>query len=726
MNKPTIEGLPAPIGLYNPEFEHDACGIGFVANIGGERTHEIVELALKALVNLTHRGAIDIDARTGDGAGLLTQIPYKILRKDLKAWGVKLKDDSSLGVGMIFFPLEDELAREKCRLIIEESLRHYELEFYGWRKVPIDRSAIGDKADDTRPEIEQVLFGKPDSMSDAEFDDTIYLCRKVIEGSVLQRNIPGFYICSMSARTIVYKGMFVAPQLAVFFQDLKSPLFETALAVLHQRYSTNTFPQWRLAQPFRMICHNGEINTLAGNKNWTQARERQYSKDLILGARIRKIMPIIQPGGSDSAAFDNVLESVVHSERSIVHSLSMLMPPAWEHHDEMPQDQKDFFKYHSTLAEPWDGPAAIAFTDGRIVGATLDRNGLRPARYKITKGNQIIFASEVGVINLADDEVIEKGRLGPGKMIAVDTETGTVYRNDELKSKLAGREDYGMWLKKNLQEYPGDGSVATPAVLEAKSEDALSLVMRQKIYGYTHEDVRRVLFSMFKSGKEAIGSMGDDTPLAVLSSRAKPLHHFFKQRFAQVTNPPIDPIRESAVMSIFVNIGPRGSMYSESPEHARMLRMDSPVLTPKSFAWIVKHGERVDFRVGRIDATFEVSGGVKALEGAIAEICRRGEKLIADGATILIISDRNVSADRAPVPSLLAVGALHHHLIRAGRRLSASIIAESGETRDPHLFAALLGYGAAAIFPFVIYEEINAIYEKTPDLLDGLTGDQAT
>ena len=720
MNKPTIEGLPAPIGLYNPEHEHDACGIGFVANIGGERTHEIVELALRALVNLTHRGAIDMDARTGDGAGLLTQIPHKLFKKELAAWGVKLKDVNSLGVGMIFLPLEDELAREKCRLIVEEALHHYELEFYGWREVPVDRSAIGDKADDTRPQIEQVLFGKPESMSDAEFDDTIYLCRKVIEGSVLQRNIPGFYICSMSARTIVYKGMFVAPQLPVFFKDLKSPLFETALAVLHQRYSTNTFPQWRLAQPFRMICHNGEINTLAGNKNWTQARERQYSKDLILGARIRKTMPIIQPGGSDSAALDNVLESIVHSERSIVHSLSMLMPPAWEHHDEMPAEQKDFFKYHSTLCEPWDGPAAIAFTDGRVVGATLDRNGLRPARYKITKGNQIVFASEVGVINLTDDEVVEKGRLGPGKMIAVDTETGRVFRNNELKSVLAGREKYGTWLKKNLSEYPGDDAVDVAAAKPA-SADALSLVTRQKIYGYTHEDVRRVLFSMFKNGKEAIGAMGDDTPLAVLSARAKPLHHFFKQRFAQVTNPPIDPIRESAVMSLFVNIGKRGSMYSESPEHARMLRFPSPVLTPKSFAWIEKQGEREDFRVGRIDATFEIAGGVAALDSAVTELCKRGEKLIGDGATILIVSDRNVSADRAPIPSLLAVGALHHHLIRMGRRLSASIIAESGETRDPHLFAALLGYGAAAIYPFVIYEEIASIFEKTPDLMDGLS-----
>ncbi|MCC6546983.1 glutamate synthase large subunit [Candidatus Sumerlaeota bacterium] len=720
MTKPTIEGLPAPIGLYNPESEHDACGIGFVANIDGNRTHEIVQLALRALVNLTHRGAIDMDARTGDGAGLLTQIPYKLFRKDLASWGVTLKDDSSLGVGMIFFPLEDELAREKCRLIVEESLRHYELEFHGWREVPVDRSAIGDKADDTRPQIEQVLFGKPESMSDAEFDDTIFLCRKVIEGSVLQRGIPGFYICSMSARTIVYKGMFVAPQLPVFFKDLKSPLFETAIAVLHQRYSTNTFPQWRLAQPFRMTCHNGEINTLAGNKNWTQARERQYSKDLILGARIRKIMPIIQPGGSDSAAFDNVLESIVHSERSIVHALSMLMPPAWEHHDEMPRDQKDFYKYHSTLAEPWDGPAAIAFTDGRIVGATLDRNGLRPARYKITKGNQIVFASEVGVINLTDDEVIEKGRLGPGKMIAIDTQTGTIYRNDELKSKLAGREDYGKWLKKNLQEYPGDDTVAAPAVKPA-TEGALSLVTRQKMYGYTHEDVRRVLFTMFKSGKEAIGAMGDDTPLAVLSARAKPLHHFFKQRFAQVTNPPIDPIRESAVMSLFVNIGRRGSMYSESPEHARMLRLASPVLTPAAFAWIEKQGEREDFRVGRIDATFEIAGGTQALDDAVTAVCQRGEKLIADGATILILSDRNISAARAPIPSLLAVGALHHHLIRVGRRLSASIIAESGETRDPHLFASLLGYGAAAVYPFVIYEEIASLCEKTPDLLDSLS-----
>ncbi len=725
------EGLPQAVGLYRPEMERDACGIGFVADIGGNRSHSIIELALKALVNLTHRGAIDMDAKTGDGAGLLTQIPYKLFRRDLEKWGVNLARNTDLGVGMIFLPREDELAREKCRLIVEEALLHYELEFYGWRKVPVDRTAIGDKADETRPAIEQVLFGRPATMSEGEFDDTIYLCRKVIEGSILQRRINGFYICSMSSKTIVYKGMFVAPQLPVFYQDLKSPLFESALAVLHQRYSTNTFPQWRLAQPFRMMGHNGEINTLAGNKNWTRARELQYSKDLILGARMRKMMPIIQPGGSDSAALDNVLESILHSERSIIHSISMLMPPAWEHNDEMPQNHKDFFKYHSCLSEPWDGPAAITFTDGRIVGATLDRNGLRPARYKITKDNRIVFASEVGVLNLPDDEVIEKGRLGPGKMIAIDTETGKVFRDEEIKSMLSEREAYGDWLKKNISEIPSrthltqkfHGQAQKDAAESAKS--GLSLATRQKIYGYNHEDVRRVLFGMFKSGKEPIGSMGDDTPLAVLSARAKPLHHFFKQRFAQVTNPPIDPIRESMVMSLFVNLGRSGSMFTESPEHARKLRLSSPVLTPEDMAWIEAQANGTDFLSARLDATFDVKGGTAALDKALAALCERGERLIDEGASILIVSDRKISAKSAPIPSLLAVGCLHHHLIRVGKRLNASIIAESGETRDTHLFAALLGFGASAVYPFVVYEEIATLCEKTPDLLDGLPYDKA-
>ncbi len=725
----TIDGLPAEQGLYRHADERDACGIGFCADISGSRSHAIIQLAQKAVINLTHRGAIDMDAKTGDGAGLLTQIPYKLFRRDLEKWNVRLDRNQDLGVGMVFFPREDELAREKCRLIVEEALEHYELRFFGWRRVPVDRTAIGDKADDTRPVIEQVLFGRPETMGVQDFERTIYLCRKVIEGSILRRRIPDFYICSMSSRTVCYKGMFVAPQLPTFYRDLKSPLYESALAVLHQRYSTNTFPQWRLAQPFHMVCHNGEINTLQGNRNWLRAHEQRILKDASSGS-LRKIMPIIQAGGSDSAALDNSLEAIALSGRSILQAVPMLLPPAWEHNPEVPEDHRALYKYNSCLMEPWDGPAAIAFTDGRVVGATLDRNGLRPARYKITRNNHIVFGSEVGILNLPDEDVVEKGRLGPGRMIAVDTEERRVIKDGEIKSELGARQPYGDWIAEHMVEIPerkallqksfesGDGIPAPP-------EDALSLVTRQKIYGYTHEDVRRVLFSMFKSGKEAIGSMGDDTPLAVLSNRAKPVHHFFKQRFAQVTNPPIDPIRESAVMSLFVNLGRRGSLFEESPEHARLLRLSSPMLTPAEIRWIEEPG-RPGIESGRIDATFEADGGETALDEALQAICRRGEELIAEGKTILLLSDRNVGVKRAPVPSLLAVGALHHHLIRAGKRLDCSIVCETGECRDTHHFATLLGYGASAVYPYIVYEEINRIVEKTPDLLDGLDAQQCT
>jgi len=717
------EGLPEAQGLYRPEMEHDACGIGFVADIAGRPTHKIIQQALKSLINLTHRGAIDIDAKTGDGAGILTQIPYKLLQRDLDNWGVHLENNSELGVGMIFLPREDNLAREKCRLIIEEALNHYEFRLFGWRQVPIDRMAIGDKADDSRPVIEQVLFGRPEGLAPEKFEETIHLCMNVIEGSILKRRINGFYICSLSSRTIVYKGMFVAPQLPNFYQDLKSPLYESALAVFHQRYSTNTFPQWRLAQPFRLVCHNGEINTLQGNKNWVRAIESQLARDPVDGPRIRKMIPIIQPGGSDSAALDNTLDAVVKSGRSILHAVPMMIPPAWEHNDELPADQKEFFKFHSTLTEPWDGPAAICFTDGRFVGATLDRNGLRPARYKITKDNTIIFGSEVGILNLPDDEVVEKGRLGPGRMIAVDTKNGTVLKDEQIKSRLASAQPYGKWLKENLTELPARETVESVRATTATPADGLPLAARQKLYGYNHEDVRRVLFSMIKTGKEAIGSMGDDTPLAVLSSRPKPLHHFLKQRFAQVTNPPIDSIREAEVLSLFVNLGPRRSLFLETPEHARLLRLDTPILTPGQFKWI-EDQKLPGLSCARIDATFEVAGGFDAMDKAVDAIQKEGERLIDEGAAILVISDRNVGADRMAVPSLVATGALHHHLIRVGKRLSASIVVESGECRDTHLFAALLGYGASAVYPFIVYEEIDRLNATTPELLDGLTPEQ--
>ncbi len=723
MNSTEVSELPPKQGLYNPEFEQDSCGIGFIADIAGNRSHRILSLAIKSVINLTHRGAIDMDAKTGDGAGILTQIPYKIFRKDIEQMGERLDRNSDLGVGMIFLPREDEVAREKCRLIIEEALYHYDLIFLGWRKVPVDRTAIGDKADSSRPAIEQVLFKRPEGMASDVYEDTIYKCRKVVENSVTKRGIKGFYICSMSSKTIVYKGMFVAPQIPFFYQDLASEDYETAIAVFHQRYSTNTFPQWRLAQPFRMLCHNGEINTLQGNKNWVRSLESQVLKSNRSDKELRRLMPIIQPGGSDSAALDNTLEGIVRTGRPMVKGVTMMMPPAWEHNKEMPAEQRDLFKYLSCLMSPWDGPAAVCYTDGRFVGATLDRNGLRPARYKISKDGIIVFGSEVGTISLPDSEVLEKGRLGPGKMLAVDTQEAKLYKDDELKSQLAAEHPYAEWLSEQLKEVPERSTLLTKYFESAPKEDPVSedltLVTLQKLFGYTYEDVRRVLFSMFKSGKEAIGSMGDDTPLAVLSSHAKPLHHFFKQRFAQVTNPPIDPIREESVMSLYVNLGPRKSMFKDSPEHAQLIRLDSPLLTPADMEWIDQIGDGI-LKPARLEMTFDPKQGGEGLKKALDEMCKKGLELLDQGAGIIILTDRNVGPNKAPIPSLLATGCLHHFLTREGRRLSTSIVVESGECRDTHLFATLLGYGASAVYPYLVYKEIDNLIEKTPQLLDGI------
>ncbi len=720
MNQREEFKVPGPIGLYRPEDEHDACGIGFVADIGGSRSHALIDFALRCVCNLTHRGAVDFDARTGDGAGILTQIPHRLLRQDLDKWGMHLDRDEDLGVGMIFLPRNDRLAREKCRLIVEESLMHYDLPLFGWRKVPIDTSVIGDKAETTRPVIEQVLFGRPDTMPINEYHETIYLARKVIERSIERRGIEGFYIPSMGARKIVYKGMFVAPQLRSFYQDLKSPEFEASLVVFHQRYSTNTFPNWRLAQPFRMICHNGEINTLAGNKNRMRAREPELSHPR-WKREVHKLKPIIQPGGSDSAALDNTLEAVCEGGRGLLHGVKTLLPPAWEHDQELDPEIRDYYKYHSCISEPWDGPAAIVFTDGETVGATLDRNGLRPARYKVTCDNRIIFGSEVGILNLPDSDVIEKGRLGPGRMIAVDTKNGRLLRDEDVTSDLASREAYGEWNKKHLVEAPPRSTMLTVPARE--ETDDLPLTIRQKMFGWSHEDTRRLLSSMFECGKEAIGSMGDDTPLAVLSDRPRPLHHFFKQRFAQVTNPPIDPIRESMVFSLGVALGWDRSFFEELEEHAEKVLLNSPVLTPAEMEW-VENLDSSRFRSGRIDIVYDADGGPEQLDHAITRICREAEEYIAEGRVILVLSDRATNRELAPMPSLLAVAALHHHLLNQGVRTRVSIICESGEVRDPHTLACLLGYGASGVFPWLVYEEVYSIYENSPQLLPGVDREQ--
>ena len=526
--------------LYHPQFEHDSCGVGFIANISGSCNHWILEKAIEAVVNLTHRGAVDADAKTGDGAGILTQIPLRFFQKEAEKLGFQVSDPKDIAVGMIFLPGGSLEQQEVCKEVIEAVIEQHRLPFLGWRNVPVNPLVLGDKARETQPEIQQVLLSRPDWLSADEFERTLYLVRREIENAIEKKSILDLYIPSFSSRTIVYKGLFVASELNGFYLDLQRRDYETALAVFHQRYSTNTFPTWPLAQPFRVLAHNGEINTLQGNRNWMRAREPEL-RSALWKQRIEELKPVVMPRGSDSASLDNVLEAITLSGRELLHSMMMLVPEAYQNMPHLDPQLKGFYEYHSCLMEPWDGPAALAFSDGRFVGATLDRNGLRPARYKITKDGVILLASEVGVVDLDDARVVEKGRLGPGKMIAVDTARGLVLKNDEIKQEISSRRPYAQWVRKQIIRCP------SPQNLRALEGETTSfndeeLVQQQKAFGYTTEDIEKILSPMAREGKEPVGSMGDDTPLAVLSSRSRLLYNYFKQLFAQVTNPPIDPL----------------------------------------------------------------------------------------------------------------------------------------------------------------------------------------
>ena len=695
-------------GLYRPEFEHDACGVGFVADISGQRSHEIVRKAVLALANLTHRGAMDADAKTGDGAGVLTQIPTKLFAQEAERLVHRLPDGKDLAVGMIFLPRQDVMVNDRCRIIIEEAIDHYDLDFIGWRPVPVDESVLGDTAAELRPDIQQVLIGRVGSMSDAGFERALYLVRKQIERSLRRHKIEGCYICSFSNRTIVYKGMMVAPQLFRFYKDLQDPDFETALAVFHQRYSTNTMPTWFLAQPFHCLAHNGEINTLGGNTTWMQAREGELGSKA-WGRHVNRIKPIADPIGSDSAQLDNVFESLILAGRNPMHAMMMLIPEAHQNIPDIPSDLRGFYEYHDCLIEPWDGPAAVAFSDGEIVGATLDRNGLRPARYKITDDDLIIMGSEVGMIEIDDRRVVEKGRLGPGQMIAVDTRRGVLLKNDETKAHIARSRPYGEWVRENLIHLDRADSAAEP--LPSPAQDDPPLRQRQLAFGYTSDEIEYVLIPMANDGKEPVGSMGDDTPLAVLSERPQLLYNYLTQRFAQVTNPPIDPLREELVMSLDMTLGYRRNLFKEKRKHARLIRLKSPILLNSE---LTRLREMVipEFEAETLPALFTPQDGPDGLRRALARLCMRAVQAVEEGKTLLILSDRGVDASQAPIPMLLAVGAVHHHLIREGKRMRASLIVESGEPREVHHLAALIGYGASAVNPYLAYEILHWLVEE--------------
>ncbi len=703
--------------LYDPQFEHDACGVGFVADITGARSHLVLQRALESVRNVTHRGAVSADAATGDGAGILTQVPAAIFHPEAARMGYPVEADGDLAVGVVFLPPD---GAQTCRHMLEAACSEQRLQVLGWRVVPIDPSVLGEKARATMPQIEHLLVGRPPMMDAPEFGRRLYVARKVAEAGYAREEME-CYIPSLSNRTIVYKGLLVATHLAGFYHDLQEPGFETALAVLHQRYSTNTFPNWVLAQPFRFLAHNGEINTLQGNRSWMHAREPEMASSL-WGDDVERLKPVLQPGGSDSTSLDNALELLVLSGRDITHAMTMLVPEAWENMPHMDPELRAFYEYHACLTEPWDGPAALAFTDGTVVAAALDRNGLRPARYTITDDNIMVMNSEVGTTSTDSARVLEKGRIGPGEIIAVDTARGLLLKNQEIKERIAGQRPYGKWLQQRMRYLSppalGSNGSAPESVQGPNLPPPPSLAL-QRAFAYTTEEAHLVLRPLYLQAVEPVGSLGDDTPLSVLATRPRLLYSYFKQRFAQVTNPPIDPLREQLVMSLYTYLGPRGSLLKEEAGHAALLRLDSPILTDDKLTTLA-HAEDHALRAAKLSVCFPAADGPSALEPAVRALCAEAEAAVTAGCSLLIVSDRDVDAEHAGIPMLLAVGAVHHHLIRTGQRMRASIVVETAEAREMHHFALLIGYGASAVNPYMAFGTIRHLVEEGHDVAIGV------
>ncbi len=694
-------GLPDAQGLYHPSHEHDACGIGFVANIKGNKSHDIIEKGIQILINLTHRGACGCDPETGDGAGLLIQIPHKFFAREAAGLGFTLPEPGEYGIGMVFLPVERH-QRLKTEGILERIIKEEGLTVLGWRDTPIQGTAIGRVARASQPYIEQIFVSRAKGMSEDELERRLYVIRKRAESEVHNSDMPDremFYIPSLSSRTIVYKGLLLAPQIANFYSELSDPDVTSALCLVHQRFSTNTFPTWHLAHPFRFVAHNGEINTVKGNVNWMHARESVLASDRF--EDIKDLFPIVQPNGSDSAAFDNALELLVMSGRSLPHAMAMLIPEAWDGNPHMNAEKKAFYEYHCSLMEPWDGPAAITFTDGRVIGATLDRNGLRPARYLVTKDDMVVLSSETGVLPIKPEDVKMKGRLQPGKMFLVDLEQGRIVADREIKEQLAGRQPYEKWLAAHQLTLDRLGEPT-----RVHGSDHATITARQRAYGYTDEDIRFLMMPMAVNGEEPIGSMGTDTPLACLSDKPQPLFNYFKQLFAQVTNPPIDPIREEMVMSLVSYIGRERNILDETPEHCQLLKLPHPIVRNRDLEKL-RRVSQGDFLATTLTAIFPVEEGEKGLERALDGLCRRASLAIQNGYTILILSDRGVDKEYAPIPSLLALTAVHNHLVREGSRTQVALIVESGEPREVMHYALLIGYGASAVNPYLALETLE-------------------
>src|SRR3954454_7872522 len=711
-------GLPPAQGLYDPANEHDACGIGFVASIKGNKSHDIIRKGIRVLLNLAHRGACGCDPETGDGAGVLIQIPHQFFARECAKLGFTLPEPGSYAVAMVFLPVEKH-GRLQCEGVLERIIRGEGLTLLGWRDTPVYASAIGRVARGSQPYIQQVFVGCPSGLEEDAFERKLYVVRKRAENEVRELGMEdgeSFYIPSLSCRTIVYKGLLLASQITNFYRELADPDVVSALCLVHQRFSTNTFPSWQRAHPYRYVAHNGEINTLRGNVNWMHARQSLLRSPLF-GDDIQKLHPIIAPDGSDSANFDNAVELLFQSGRSLPHVMAMLIPEAWAGNPHMKREKRAFYEYHVCLMEPWDGPAAIAFTDGRVIGATLDRNGLRPGRYVVTHDDLVVMASEAGVLDIAPEQVKSKGRLQPGKMFLVDTVEGRIISDKEIKKRLSARQPYGDWLKENQITLD-----QLPEPVRVHASDHATILARQRAFGYTDEDLKMIIEPMAAKGEEPVGSMGTDTPLACLSDKPQPLFNYFKQLFAQVTNPPIDPIREEMVMSLISYIGTERNILDETPENCHTLKLQHPILTNRDLEKL-RRVSQGDLLAITLPALFRSADGEAGLRSALDEISRRASLAVKSGYTLLILSDRGVDKDYAPIPSLLALAAVHNLLVREETRTQVALIIESGEPREVMHFALLIGYGASAINPYLAIETLEDLAGRgylpgsmTPDI----------
>jgi glutamate synthase (ferredoxin) len=717
--------------LYDPRYEHDACGVGFVVDLKGRPSHDIVEKAIRVLLNLGHRGACGCEPNTGDGAGILLQMPHRFLLEECDQLNISLPSPGQYGVGMVYLPT-DPSDRRQCEMIFERIIQEEGQQVLGWRTVPTDSSPIGPTAKRAEPAIRQIFIGRQAhgrpsvGLGDdpLAFERQLYIIRKRVENAVKASTIAQrgmFYIPSLSCKTIIYKGMLKADQISIYYPDVADPAVETALAMVHSRFSTNTFPNWARAHPYRYVCHNGEINTLRGNINWMHARQSLFASELF-GEDIQKIMPVIDADGSDSAMFDNALEMLTLTGRSLPHAVMMMIPEPWSGHESMSPEKKAFYEYHACLMEPWDGPASIAFTDGLRIGAVLDRNGLRPSRYYVTKDDLVVMASEVGVLDdIPPDRILHKGRLQPGRMFLVDIEQGRIIADEELKREIAAEKPYAQWLRDNLvalEDLPEASHVHEP--------DHQTVLLRQQAFGYTTEDLKILMAPMAAGGNEAVGSMGTDTPLAVLSDRPQLLYNYFKQLFAQVTNPPVDAIREELIMSVDTTIGAEQNLLDPTPRSARQIKLKSPILKNEELEKLRHLGREASgacqrpgtgvitdparqhaFKSVTLPILFKVHQGAAGLEHALDELYRKASEAIVAGHNIIILSDRGVDRYNAPIPALLAVSGLHHHLIREGTRTKVGLVLESGEPREVHHFALLIGYGAGAINPYLAFETLD-------------------